>query len=72
MTVCLLSLTAKQSCSSIEQRDQWMRTILPIGALFSGSLILSNFAYLSLSVSFIQMLKVSIRSDIECASLMSL
>ncbi|KAI5451629.1 hypothetical protein NCC49_001610 [Naganishia albida] len=38
-------------------RDQWMRTILPIGALFSGSLILSNFAYLSLSVSFIQMLK---------------
>jgi hypothetical protein len=35
-----------------------MRTILPIGALFSGSLILSNFAYLSLSVSFIQMLKV--------------
>jgi hypothetical protein len=41
------------------QRDQWMRTILPIGALFSGSLILSNFAYLSLSVSFIQMLKVS-------------
>lgn len=34
-----------------------MRTILPIGALFSGSLILSNYAYLTLSVSFIQMLK---------------
>lgn len=30
--------------------------IVPIGALFSGSLIFSNFAYLSLSVSFIQML----------------
>ncbi|OXH50464.1 hypothetical protein J002_03660 [Cryptococcus neoformans] len=38
-------------------RQQWMRTILPIGALFSGSLILSNYAYLTLSVSFIQMLK---------------
>lgn len=34
-----------------------MRSILPIGALFSGSLILSNYAYLTLSVSFIQMLK---------------
>lgn len=41
-----------------EQRDRWVRSILPIGALFSGSLILSNYAYLSLSVAFIQMLKV--------------
>ncbi|CAD6587501.1 MAG: hypothetical protein TREMPRED_004772 [Tremellales sp. Tagirdzhanova-0007] len=38
-------------------RDRWLRSIFPIGALFSGSLILSNYAYLSLSVSFIQMLK---------------
>ncbi|KAG7571118.1 hypothetical protein FFLO_00943 [Filobasidium floriforme] len=38
-------------------RDKWMRSILPIGVLFSGSLILSNYAYLTLSVSFIQMLK---------------
>lgn len=38
-------------------REKWMRSILPIGALFSGSLILSNYAYLTLSVSFIQMLK---------------
>ncbi|GMK58339.1 hypothetical protein CspeluHIS016_0503710 [Cutaneotrichosporon spelunceum] len=38
-------------------RERWMKTILPIGALFSGSLILSNYAYLTLSVSFIQMLK---------------
>ncbi|BGO94601.1 hypothetical protein NBRC10512_004971 [Rhodotorula toruloides] len=37
--------------------DRWLRNIVPIGALFSGSLIFSNFAYLSLSVSFIQMLK---------------
>ena len=40
------------------QRDRWLRSIVPIGALFSGSLVLSNYAYLSLSVSFIQMLKV--------------
>lgn len=38
-------------------RDRWIRSILPIGALMSGSLILSNYAYLSLSVHFIQMLK---------------
>lgn len=39
------------------QRDTYIRSIVPIGALFSGSLILSNMAYLTLSVSFIQMLK---------------
>nr|ODN86378.1 hypothetical protein L203_04080 [Cryptococcus depauperatus CBS 7841] len=38
-------------------RERWLKSILPIGALFSGSLILSNYAYLTLSVSFIQMLK---------------
>ncbi|ODO03457.1 hypothetical protein L198_02304 [Cryptococcus wingfieldii CBS 7118] len=38
-------------------RDLYLKSILPIGVLFSGSLILSNTAYLSLSVSFIQMLK---------------
>ncbi|KAG7530729.1 hypothetical protein FFLO_04837 [Filobasidium floriforme] len=38
-------------------REKYIRNILPIGVLFSGSLILSNMAYLSLSVSFIQMLK---------------
>lgn len=37
--------------------DRWVRSILPIGALFSASLIFSNMAYLTLSVSFIQMLK---------------
>lgn len=37
--------------------DRWYRNILPIGVLFSGSLVLSNMAYLTLSVSFIQMLK---------------
>ncbi|KAK1924724.1 triose-phosphate transporter family-domain-containing protein [Papiliotrema laurentii] len=38
-------------------RELYLRSILPIGILFSGSLILSNTAYLTLSVSFIQMLK---------------
>jgi len=38
-------------------RDMFIQSILPIGLLFSGSLILSNTAYLYLSVSYIQMLK---------------
>jgi hypothetical protein len=38
-------------------KDMFFRSILPIGFLFSGSLILSNTAYLYLSVSYIQMLK---------------
>ncbi|KAG8933236.1 hypothetical protein FRC01_010225 [Tulasnella sp. 417] len=38
-------------------KDMFLRSILPIGLLFSGSLILSNKAYLHLTVSFIQMLK---------------
>ena len=39
-------------------RDMFLRSILPIGLLFSASLIMSNKAYLHLTVSFIQMLKV--------------
>ncbi|KAF8137371.1 TPT-domain-containing protein [Boletus edulis] len=35
----------------------FFRSILPIGLLFSGSLILSNTAYLYLSIAYIQMLK---------------
>ncbi|KAK0553864.1 hypothetical protein OC846_000760 [Tilletia horrida] len=38
-------------------RERWLKNILPIGALFSGSLVFSNMAYLTLSVSYIQMLK---------------
>ncbi|KAJ7431329.1 TPT-domain-containing protein [Mycena latifolia] len=38
-------------------KDMFLRSILPIGLLFSGSLIMSNSAYLYLSISFIQMLK---------------
>lgn len=38
--------------------DLYKKTILPIVILFSLSLIGGNLAYLHLSVSFIQMLKV--------------
>jgi drug/metabolite transporter (DMT)-like permease len=38
-------------------QDMFTRSILPIGLLFSASLILSNTAYLYLSVAYIQMLK---------------
>jgi hypothetical protein len=38
-------------------KDVFVRSILPIGLLFSASLILSNTAYLYLSVAYIQMLK---------------
>ncbi|TFK46877.1 TPT-domain-containing protein [Heliocybe sulcata] len=38
-------------------KDLFVRSILPIGLLFSASLILSNTAYLYLSVAYIQMLK---------------
>ncbi|KAJ7185639.1 TPT-domain-containing protein [Mycena filopes] len=38
-------------------KDMFLKSILPIGLLFSGSLIMSNSAYLYLSISYIQMLK---------------
>lgn len=38
-------------------RRFFVRTILPIGLLYSGSLVCSNVVYLYLSVPFIQMLK---------------
>lgn len=41
-------------------KQMFLRSILPIGLLFSGSLILSNTAYIHLSVSYIQMLKVRV------------
>ena len=38
-------------------RRDYVRRVLPIGALYAASLWLSNSAYLHLSVSFIQMTK---------------
>lgn len=40
-------------------REVYMRAIMPIAVFNSLSLICGNVAYLYLSVSFIQMLKVS-------------
>jgi hypothetical protein len=37
---------------------KFMKSILPIGLLYAGSLVCSNIPYLTLSVAFIQMLKV--------------
>jgi hypothetical protein len=45
-------------------KEMFTRSILPIGVLFSGSLILSNTAYLYLSVSYIQMIKAFIPCSI--------
>lgn len=39
----------------------YMRAIVPIGLLYSGSLVCSNVVYLYLNVSFVQMIKVSLR-----------
>ncbi|KAK5625336.1 hypothetical protein RRF57_001052 [Xylaria bambusicola] len=39
--------------------NTYMKAIVPIGVMFSLSLIFGNFAYLYLSVSFIQMLKAT-------------
>ncbi|CEQ39642.1 SPOSA6832_01203 [Sporobolomyces salmonicolor] len=38
-------------------RESFLRKIVPVGLLFSASLVLSNWVYLRLSVSFIQMIK---------------
>jgi hypothetical protein len=36
-------------------REIFLRKIVPVGLLFSASLVLSNWVYLRLTVSFIQM-----------------
>lgn len=38
-------------------KDVFMKKIVPVGLLFSASLVLSNWVYLRLTVSFIQMIK---------------
>jgi hypothetical protein len=40
------------------ETDTYMKSVVPIGALYALTLWLGNSAYLYLSVSFIQMLKV--------------
>lgn len=43
----------------------YLRAIVPIGAMFSLSLICGNLTYLYLSVAFIQMLKVRFEQLVE-------
>ncbi|GJJ11136.1 hypothetical protein Clacol_005367 [Clathrus columnatus] len=50
-------LDGANDTSHLITKDVWLKKIIPVGALFTGSLILSNTAYLYLSVAFIQMLK---------------
>jgi hypothetical protein len=47
--------------------EVYVRAIVPIGASFSLSLIFGNLAYLYLSVAFIQMLKVCVRTSEACS-----
>ncbi|OHW98700.1 triose-phosphate transporter [Colletotrichum incanum] len=54
-TTCLLDSRHKVQMT----RHIYLRAIVPIGLLYSGSLICSNIVYLYLSVPFIQMLKAS-------------
>jgi hypothetical protein len=49
----------------------YLRAIVPIGVMFSLSLICGNVTYLYLSVSFIQMLKVR-KSHVSCSESHSL
>jgi hypothetical protein len=44
----------------------YLRAIMPIGFMYSGSLICSNLPYMTLSVAFIQMLKVRIDLSWNC------
>ena len=48
----------------------WHRAVVPIGACYAGTLWLGNAAYLYLSVSFIQMLKVihAFHHQLTCAT----
>jgi hypothetical protein len=51
--------TLLDSRQNIEMnRRMYARTMVPIGLLYSGSLVCSNIVYLYLNISFIQMLKV--------------
>lgn len=60
MTQCMARFTTLlDSRHKVPMTPQiYQRAIVPIGVLFSLSLIFGNLAYLYLSVSFIQMLKV--------------
>ena len=56
---CLPAPPAPPARPACLPAETYMRTIVPIGFLYAGTLWLGNAAYIHLSVSFIQMLKAS-------------
>ena len=57
-TIAFLMVRVLKVVKSVNMpRRDYVRRVLPIGALYAASLWLSNSAYLHLSVSFIQMTK---------------
>lgn len=57
LSTILIKLGVTETASM--DRSTYMQCVVPIAALFSGTLWLGNAAYLYLSVSFIQMLKAA-------------
>ncbi|GAA5856805.1 hypothetical protein JCM8547_008852 [Rhodosporidiobolus lusitaniae] len=53
----LVDKAKELEATGVMNRDSFLRKIVPVGLLFSASLVLSNWVYLRLSVSFIQMIK---------------
>ncbi|GAA5820288.1 hypothetical protein JCM11251_005558 [Rhodosporidiobolus azoricus] len=53
----LVDKAKELEATGVMNRDAFLRKIVPVGLLFSASLVLSNWVYLRLSVSFIQMIK---------------
>lgn len=41
------------------QKQVWLKAIIPLAILYAFSLVLSNIAYVHLSIPFVQMIKVS-------------
>ena len=57
-TIAFLMVRVLKVVKSVNMpRRDYVRRVMPIGALYAASLWLSNSAYLHLSVSFIQMTK---------------
>ncbi|GAA6034026.1 hypothetical protein JCM8097_000655 [Rhodosporidiobolus ruineniae] len=52
----LVDKAKELEATGVMNRDAFLRKIVPVGLLFSASLVLSNWVYLRLSVSFIQMI----------------
>lgn len=74
MVLCSAATIALTGCGAVERpppvdRGLFLRTVVPIGALFAAALWLGNTAYVYLSVSFVQMLKARPRARCACVRL---